>query len=281
MSFLGTLTGVLLAIAFGVLFVRGSLRINIGRFFRVTSVILYFVAFQLVISGLHELSENGILPSSRREMAFIGPIVRNDFFFFVTILALAGLMVLFEVRRRLNSGAAAESSAQAMTPAQERKKVWVARRERMWMTALTTCTFVFIMLITAQFIYAKSTTALSPATEAVLVGNQVAVPAATLTGDDLHRFTVNVDGSNVRFLLYKKPDGTIVSVADACQICGPVGFYKSGNDIICKLCASPVAGQSVGQPGGCNPVPLKSATEGGDVIITAADLRTIAPLFKK
>ena len=33
-------------------------------------------------------------------MALIGPIVRNDLFFFVTIVALAALMVLFEVRRR-------------------------------------------------------------------------------------------------------------------------------------------------------------------------------------
>ena len=29
-------------------------------------------------------------------MAIIGPIVRNDIFFFITVLALAGLMILFE-----------------------------------------------------------------------------------------------------------------------------------------------------------------------------------------
>jgi high-affinity iron transporter len=39
-----------------------------------------------VIAGLHELSESGVIPSSKREMALIGPIVRNDLFFFVTIL---------------------------------------------------------------------------------------------------------------------------------------------------------------------------------------------------
>src|SRR5436189_3521797 len=100
LSFLGTLLGVLVAIAFGVTFVKGSVRINLQKFFRVTTVILFFVAAQLVVSGLHELSENGFLPSSKREMAIIGPIVRNDFFFFVTIVALAGLMVLFEARRR-------------------------------------------------------------------------------------------------------------------------------------------------------------------------------------
>ena len=33
-------------------------------------------------------------------MAIIGPIVSNDWFFFVTIFALAALMILFEAKRR-------------------------------------------------------------------------------------------------------------------------------------------------------------------------------------
>jgi FTR1 family protein len=83
MSFLGTLFGVLAAVIFGVMFVKGSVRINLQKFFRVTTVILFFVAAQLLVSGLHELSENGVIRSSKEEMALIGPIVRNDFFFFV------------------------------------------------------------------------------------------------------------------------------------------------------------------------------------------------------
>src|SRR5579872_1051113 len=81
LSFLGTLAGVIVAILFGVMFVKGSVRINLQKFFRVTTVILFFVAAQLIISGLHELSENGVLPSSREEMALIGPIVSNEMFF--------------------------------------------------------------------------------------------------------------------------------------------------------------------------------------------------------
>src|SRR5437879_12043779 len=90
--------GVIVAILFGVMFVKGSIRINLQKFFRVTTVILFFVAAQLTISGLHELSENGVLPSSRQEMALIGPIVRNDLFLFVTIFALSALMVLLVVK---------------------------------------------------------------------------------------------------------------------------------------------------------------------------------------
>src|SRR5579863_9083296 len=89
MSFLGTLLGILAAVMFGVMFVKGSVRINLQKFFKVTTAIMFLVAAQLVISGLHELSESGVLPSSKREMAIIGPIVSNDWFFFVTIFALA------------------------------------------------------------------------------------------------------------------------------------------------------------------------------------------------
>src|SRR5512146_3386914 len=49
MSFLGTLLGVALAIVFGVMFVKGAVRINLRKFFRITSVILIFVGVQLVV----------------------------------------------------------------------------------------------------------------------------------------------------------------------------------------------------------------------------------------
>lgn len=277
MSFFGTLAGVTLAVVFAFMFVKGSVRINIQRFFRVTAVILYFVAFQLVVSGLHELSEYGILPSSKMEMRIIGPIVSNQVFFFVTILALAGLMVLFEFRRRVTQAVVPPNA----NPAERRKIEWAARRDRLWMTAVYTCSFIFIFLVTAQFIYAMSTTALSPAAPVTLTGSQVTVPAAQVQDDNLHRYVVHVGNTDVRFLLYRKPDGNIVSVADACQICGPVGFYKSGSNIICKLCASPLLAQSMGQPGGCNPVPLKSTITGGFVIIQAKALQALVPTFQK
>ncbi len=273
MSFLGTLLGVALAVVFGVTFVKGSVRVNLQKFFRVTTVILFFGAFQLTISGLHELSENGVLPSSKREMALIGPIVRTDLFFFITILALAGMMVLFEYRRRQGT------PAPAISGAQRRKAEWTARRERMWAVAVYASSFLFIMLITAQFIYARSTSALSPATPVSISQGQVRIPIAQVNDGDLHRFVTEVNGKQVRFLLIRKPDASIGTVLDACEICGSVGFYKSGNQLICKNCAAPINPQSVGQEGGCNPIPLAATTAGNNVIIAEADLAASAKYF--
>ncbi|PYY10527.1 MAG: DUF2318 domain-containing protein [Acidobacteria bacterium] len=281
LSFMGTLIGVLLAVVFGVMFVKGSIRIDLRRFFRITTVILVFVAAQLLVSGLHELSENGVLPSSREEMALIGPIVRNDLFFFVTILALAALMVLFDQRRRQGDGAPPPPSGGTNSRALQRKALWSARKERLWSTAVYTCSFIFIVLVTAQFIYAKSTTSLSPAHEVAFTAGEVSIPVSEVSDGELHRYSAKLDGQEVRFLIFKKPDGKIVTVLDACQICGPVGFYKSGNQIICKNCSAPVNPQSMGQPGGCNPIPLKSSINGEQITISQADLSSGAATSTK
>jgi FTR1 family protein len=272
MSFLGTLLGVLGAIAFGVMFVKGSVRINLQKFFRITTAILFLVAAQLVISGLHELSESGVIASSKREMAIIGPIVSNDWFFFVTIFALAALMILFEAKRR-------EPVLAAASPAERRKAAWSARRERMWMISVLTFSFVFIALITAEFVYAKSASSLSAATEVSFTNGRVSIPLAQISDGDLHRFQARENGTEIRFWLYQKPDGKIATVFDACQICGAVGFYKTANGVACKNCGAPINPQSVGMTGGCNPAPLKATQTADAVIIEEADVAAGSRMF--
>src|ERR1022692_432780 len=274
MSFLGTLLGVLAAIAFGVMFVKGSVRINLQKFFRVTTAILFLVAAQLVIAGLHELSESGVIASSKREMAIIGPIVRNDLFFFVTIVALAALMVLFDAKRR-------EPVPEPASSAQRRMAVWTARKERLWMTSVYIFSFLFIAMLTAEFVYAKSQSALSPATEVSFINGEMRIPLGQLSDGDLHRYQAQENGTPIRFWLYQKPDGKVATVFDACQICGAVGFYKSANGVVCKNCAAPINPQSVGTAGGCNPVPLKATQTSDSVIIQEADIAAGSRMFEK
>jgi high-affinity iron transporter len=272
MSFLGTLLGVVAAIAFGVMFVKGSVRINLQKFFRITTAIMFLVAAQLIISGLHELSESGVIASSKREMAIIGPIVSNDWFFFVTIFAMAALMILFEAKRR-------EPAPLAASPAERRKAAWSARRERMWMISVLTFSFVFIALITAEFVYAKSVSNLSPATPVTFINGRATIPLAGISDGDLHRYQASENGTAIRFWLYQKPDGKVATVFDACEICGSVGFYKGANGVVCKNCAAPINPQSVGTAGGCNPVPLKATQTADAVVIEEADVAAGGRMF--
>ncbi len=274
MSFLGTLLGVIAAIAFGVMFVKGSVRINLRKFFRVTTAIMFLVAAQLLVSGLHELSESGVIASSQREMAIIGPIVSNDWFFFVTIFAMAALMVLFDAKRR-------EPVSVSVSPAERRKVAWTARRERLWMASVYTFSFVLIAMVTAEFIYSQSVSALSPSTEVTFTNGQFRIPLAQVSDGDLHRFQAKENGVEVRFWLYQKPDGKIATVFDACEICGAKGFYKSGNGVICKNCAAPINPQSVGTAGGCNPIPLKATQTADAIIIEEANIAAGSRVFAR
>ena len=153
---LGAILGIGLAVLFGISFVRGTIRVNLKQFFQMTTVILMVVVVQLAITGLHELSESQILPASSREMAIVGPVVKNNSFFFITILALAAAMMLLEWRKRRTP------RTDGLTGAARRKVEWSARRERLWMTASCAASCLFILLITAEFIYARQSTALSP-----------------------------------------------------------------------------------------------------------------------
>jgi high-affinity iron transporter len=149
------------------------------------------------------------------------------------------------------------------------------------MGAVYISSFVFIVLATAEFIYAKSVSALSPATEVTFVNGQVSIPLKDVYDGDLHRYQAKENGVEVRFWLYQKPDGKIASVLDACEICGAVGFYKRQNSVICKNCAAPINPQSVGMPGGCNPIPLTAEVTADSVIIREADLAARSRLFQK
>ncbi len=134
----------------------------------------------------------------------------------------------------------------------------------------------------AQFIYAKSTSSLSPATEVQFTNGQVVIPAGGLAKDDLNRFQVNVNGTEVRFFLYRKPDNSVAALFDTCEICGPAGFMKSPNGgLVCKNCAAPINPQSVGQEGGCNPIPLRATFADDKVMISQADLEKGASYFRE
>jgi FTR1 family protein len=270
----GAVLGLGLAILFGVSFVRGTMRVNLRSFFKMTTIILMVVVAQLAITGLHELSEGQILPSSREEMALVGPIVRYDVFFFVVILALAGTMILMEWRRRRAPDTAGLAGAAL------RKAKWSARRERLWMIASCTAAAVFMLTITAEFIYAKSETSLSQATPLVAVNGKVGIPLAMLADGALHRFSIESDGVTVRMIAIRRTDRTIATAFDACQICGSQGYYQKGLNVICKNCASAINIPTIGNQGGCNPIPLASSVEGDSVIIDAARLLAGSRLFR-
>ena len=95
-TWIGTVAGIAAAVAVGLFFFKGTLKVPLHRFFAVTSSILILVAIQLAVTGLHELSEARWIPSSKAEMAILGPIVRNELFFFIFVFGAVVVMIFRE-----------------------------------------------------------------------------------------------------------------------------------------------------------------------------------------
>ena len=123
-------------------------------------MVLFVVAAQLLVSGVHELSEAQVLPSGPREMALIGPIVNNDAFFFVVIVALA-LFLDHRAAQSVKAGPAQEMLP-GYPPPERRKLLADQQRDRFWKLSATAASLLVIVLISAQFIYSRTAHAMTP-----------------------------------------------------------------------------------------------------------------------
>jgi FTR1 family protein len=282
LSFLGGLLGIALAATFGVLFVKGSVRVNLKKFFSITSAVLLVIVVQLVINGLHELFEAGWLPGGEREMALVGPIVRNDSLFLVVVLLLP-LIMLLTVKGQPASVPDSESTSLSLTAAQRRKLLWQAKRESLWRMLAGTATVVIAMVITASHLYSSIPKELSPAHPVSAIDGVIRIPTSSLQLGLLHRFVYDLEGVPVRFLLMKQKEDEIKSAMDACLLCGDKGYYQDKNkdSVICRNCTAEIYVPTLGQGGGCNPLPLTSQLSSNEVIIKVSDLENNSYFFKK
>src|SRR3954468_23517145 len=62
---IGFLSGIAVAVVLAYLIYRGAVKLNLGKFFTVTGVLLVFVAAGILAYGVHDLQEAGILPGLR------------------------------------------------------------------------------------------------------------------------------------------------------------------------------------------------------------------------
>jgi FTR1 family protein len=263
---IGTLLGLGVAVAVGVFFFQGTLKISLGKFFAATSTILIIVAIQLALTGIHELSEAMWLPSSRVEMAYVGPIVRNEFFFFTVILGAAALLVLREWMS--SRGNAADAAADA---AERRRIEWERRKQRRWAFASAfTCTAV-ILILAAEFAYTR-VTATTEARSIQSDNGSVHIPLAEISDANLHIYSVDAAGTSVRFLVIRKPNGSWGTALDACLICGTAGYRQDGSNVVCRNCASAIYVPTIGEAGGCNPVGVPSRMDNGALVIDVSML---------
>lgn len=270
-TWIGTVAGIAAAVAVGVFFFKGTLKVPLHRFFAVTSVILTLVAFQLALTGVHELSEAQWIASSKMEMAVIGPIVRNELFFFVFIFGAAALLVL----REWQSASHAKAAGAAANEAEKRLLQSQSRRQRGWLIAAATACFTVILVLTADFIYTRANSAPPAAKVVASVGGEVRIPLNEVQDSNLHLFTLQAGGDSLRFMVIRKPDGWGTAL-DACRICGAEGYRQDGQNVVCRHCGSAIYVPSIGSRGGCNPISFPAHVEGAELVMNVSDLTQAA-----
>ena len=257
----GASSGILLAVVFAILFIRGSLRINLSKFFLVTGLILLIIVVQLIISGYHELAEVGIIPASPREMSIIGPIVKNEALFIMAIIAIPLLTILVDLWRRK------PSFPQGLSSAQRRKLTWKFKQERRWKSLVVAVCLTVLALLGGNYV-GSELPARPPVEEIEPVEGKVKIPIQMIPPGQMKMFKIQ----ETRFFLFRQDEDDFAVNLDACLICGEYGYYQRGKELICRNCDAPINVESLNIGGGCNPIPVDFSLERGKIKIDVKNL---------
>ncbi|HET9327437.1 MAG TPA: Fe-S-containing protein [Candidatus Eisenbacteria bacterium] len=264
---LGAAIGLALAVVFGALFVRGSVKLPLKPFFSLTAAVLLLIAVQLVVGGLHELSEAEVLPSSQREMALIGPVVKNEMLLFTLTVAFAALWLLRPTSLpRVDAAAGPEARMARAAAARDASR-------RRWTGLIG---LVVVGFLATAFVQGSRMPERPPATPVAFQGGVIRIDPAPLADGRLHFYEATLPEAPVRFFAVKSGDQILICF-DACEICGAKGYFEDGHAVVCRNCASPISRATLGRSGGCNPIPLPHGTEGGLMTIAEHDVRAILP----
>ena len=88
----------------------------------------------------------------------------------------------------------------------------------------------------------------------------------------LHKFLYKQGGSEARFFVLMTPSGELTVDLDACAICKPDGYGQAEGTVICYYCVTLIPLDTVGKPGGCNPVPIAFAEKADGIHIDGMTL---------
>lgn len=86
-------------------------------------------------------------------------------------------------------------------------------------------------------------------------------------------------GIEVRFIVIQKAGSSFGVGLDACEICGPTGYYEKDGKVICKLCEVAMNIATIGFKGGCNPIPIDYEVSNGTLSVPIAQLEAAASVF--
>lgn len=107
-------------------------------------------------------------------------------------------------------------------------------------------------------------------------GDALTIPLIDKFGDisdgRMRKYSFLDNGESYRFFIIMRPDGEVTAALDACEICPPTGYVQRAEYVICKYCNTPIPALTLGQPGGCNPIPVGYRVEGDTIVLSKRDI---------
>ena len=149
------------------------------------------------------------------------------------------------------------------------------------MTASCLATGLFILSITAEFIYAKSTTELSAAMPVSFVNGAVRIPVASVNDGNLHRFAIDEAGRARS--LHRDPAPRSIPgrrLSTPARSAAIRATTRKAPTSSARTALPPFSFPSIGSHGGCNPIPIASKVDGDQLVIAADKLIPAEKLFR-
>lgn len=274
----GGVAGIAIAGILGVLIMKGLVRINLRLFFAGTGAVLLVLVGTLIAKAIHNLAEFNVVQLTPDELSFIGLLIRDDTSILILVSLIAVPAILITVDPVLRSSATEPSGYES--PAQRRLRTADIRRRRFLQGLMGGLLYIVTMAVgfswaqSARGGYDPQVIQLTPQ------GGQIVLPLSKLENGLMSKFSVQVEGTLVRFFILQL-NGIVKVALDACYICPPVGYYQKADTVVCKNCDAPINFDTIGLPGGCNPRTLKFTVDGSNVIIELAALASSAEYFTK
>jgi hypothetical protein len=280
----------------------GRVRGRLGGFFGIAQLLLFLAVIKLLGGGVEGFAELSLIPSVQRGvMKFVHDVVHQTFvfvmvpdhpllkttvwnfigiFFGANIAMLITLVILLVPPLMFLSHSLLDPLPEPSGAASgaERRAYKAAVRADRRKKAVPAAIFVVVILV---FWFAgiggEVSRLYNPTPKPVVEDKGLVVipltdPTMDIMDGRIHKFAFSREGENIALIVVKKPDGKLAVLLDACEICSPEGYGQTEGHVVCIYCRTPIPVDTLGEPGGCNPIPLKARITDRDIRIEVSEI---------
>jgi uncharacterized membrane protein len=270
-EYIYSLMGMLLGVLIFIVCSRYLPRFDLTRIFNTDGLMIFIAGFCFLFGGLDEFDGTSVITSLQQGLHNVLASPR------IAMAATALLLFIPPVYVFIRLLLEPEPVTKSIEVKAEKRKmlaVYIGKLTRKGTPILISLLVSIVMLHAANL---AMNPLFDPEPIPVIVdGEEITIPLADNRGDisdgRIRKYSFRSEGKVYRLIVIMRPDSEVIAALDACEICPPTGYVQRGEHVICKYCSTPIPLQSLGQPGGCNPIPVNAKREGDTLVLNRTDV---------